>query len=402
MSVSSLVCLPVPKTEAFRTFSLHERAANVEPEEPLLANGEHWVNLPLPHGLSEPFWMYELALNSAGDLLVIGPEQIYHFNHTSNSWVIEIELKDIGVENVEGTQSTARVVSNEMNSYLFLSGYKISDSDNSNQLLVFYTDNLSNKYQLLDVPPIVAGEDVLPQRLLDIPSVDTDGNIWFLVEESSLDGFRRLQDTRSILMRLDATHNSIDTVLDVAFSAESIVISGNSHLFAFGREYDSGFEKYQLQYYAVDEHNLRLLGSTSGYDILGTRQVSFDRYDYLFLDQNNDVWVSNRGWYKISTNSIESLGDWYHLVGDRVFLQKNVVNEHEVQFEYIRPNWTFHTSDNVYWFGSLQGIVTFDMKQQVWCKRSNFPAYSLKEDNHGFLWLLSEQGLYRMNLSLFN
>ena len=105
---------------------------------------------------------------------------------------------------------------------------------------------------------------------------------------------------------------------------------------------------------------------------------------HLFVDKDENLWVSDQGWMDIEMN-------WYEIVRSPVFITTREIG---MSILWERPEIVLQSSDGKMWYESINGMVTLDPKTGEWCWFTTYRS-NIVEDNGHHLWMVADNKLFK-------
>jgi hypothetical protein len=204
------------------------------------------------------------------------------------------------------------------------------------------------------------------------PTYDGSGNIWFnLVVKGGKSG----------LYKYDVNANRLTYSQPLALSNVDYYIFGpNRKLWLIGNSQESN----DRVLYEMDPTSKEI--KIKSYDVASD--------DFLYLDKDNNLWVSDKYWVKVSQSGDIDKSQ-YRIIRSPVFIISDGVPDDK--YMWLRPSKMFQSSGGEYWFTSMAGTVELNKTSEEWCLFTNGSS-KVVEDDEKSVWIVIDNTLYKKKL----
>jgi hypothetical protein len=118
----------------------------------------------------------------------------------------------------------------------------------------------------------------------------------------------------------------------------------------------------------------------------------FDKANYIFMDQQERLWLANFAWLDFSNNNSP---EWHQVVESPVFLTDRGLPESQYMMAYQLS--TYQSSNGWYWFTGGNGIVRLDLQEGMWCLMTTGVSNVVEDDKQN-LWIAVFGYIYKYPL----
>ena len=127
---------------------------------------------------------------------------------------------------------------------------------------------------------------------------------------------------------------------------------------------------------------------------LKIKSYDVDLDDFLYLDKDNNLWVSDKYWVKVSPKG-EMDNSKFKVIRSPVFIISDGLPDDK--YMWLRPSKMFQSSDGKYWFISMAGTVELDKASEEWCLFTNGSSKVVEDDDKN-VWIIIENTLYKKKI----
>lgn len=199
---------------------------------------------------------------------------------------------------------------------------------------------------------------------------DQNGLLWMILEDENGSALYSIDPTSLISERHFYSPDG-EIIRSLAITNDGTIWIGGSQLY---------------KYATTTKDLINKSGSLSWDKIMPSGEYS--NIDYLFVDNDGNLWLDDQGWLDFS-DPVRPV--WHKIVRSPLFIYD--YNSPESQYGWLRPNFVFQDSNDIYWFTSSAGIVSVNSENGEWCKFTTGKS-PVVEDSDNNLWIVVYGKLY--------